>query len=46
MLFAFNQVMVHATVEFRQNRNVESLLHRIEVEVEHLEKNESYYVLK
>ena len=44
-LFALKQVMIDGTVEFRQNRNVDSLLHRIEVAGEHLETNESYYLL-
>ncbi len=44
-LFALKQVMIDGTVEFRQNRNVDSLLHQIEVAGEHLETNESYYLL-
>ncbi|EGP4943424.1 TPA: 16S rRNA pseudouridine(516) synthase [Enterococcus faecium] len=44
-LFALKQVMIDGTVEFRQNRNVDSLLHQIEVAGERLETNESYYLL-
>ena len=44
-LFALKQVMIDGTVELRQNRNVDSLLHQIEVAGEHLVTNESYYLL-
>ncbi len=44
-LFASKQVTVDGKVEFQQNRNVDSLLHVIEVAGQRLETNESYFLL-
>ena len=44
-LFTTKKVKVDGVVEFQENRNVDSLLHEIEVAGERLQTNEVYYLL-
>ncbi|OQO68930.1 16S rRNA pseudouridine(516) synthase [Enterococcus villorum] len=44
-LFAAKQVKIDGHIEFCQNRNVDSLLHEIEVSGKRLTTNEVYYIL-
>src|SRR5699024_1259127 len=44
-LFASKQVRIDGQIEFSQNRNVDSLLHEIEVSGKRLTTNESYFLL-
>lgn len=44
-LFTMKKVKIDGVIEFQENRNVDSLLHEIEVAGERLQTNEVYYLL-